>query len=434
MRASTPRFDRRDFLKAASASVSAAFVGNGRSLAASSSAQAAPPVRVVTKGPKHHWFGYYDKLQFDPSGRFLLGMSVDFEHRSPRPDDVIEVGLVDLQDNDRWTKLGTSKAWCWQQGCMLQWLPGSDSEIIWNDRDGDRFVSHVLDVNTGAKRTIPAPIYAVSSDANWAVSPDFGRLQTYRPGYGYVGVSDPYEDVGAPDETGIWRTNLATGQTELILSFRQIAEIPYDGLLSKPTTPPEQAAHWFNHLLVAPGGERFVFLHRWKKPGDRSHLTRMITCKPDGSDLFILNPSGMTSHFIWRDPNHILGWALHESHGNKFYLFKDETNEVEVVGADAMTRDGHCTYLPRHDNRWILNDTYPDGDRLQHPYLFDLQTGRRHPLGGFPSPKEYTGEWRVDTHPRSSPDGRLVCIDSPHGDAGRQLHLIDISEILDNKL
>jgi hypothetical protein len=32
-----------------------------------------PPTRVITKGPRHHWFGYYDKLQFDPSGRFVLG-------------------------------------------------------------------------------------------------------------------------------------------------------------------------------------------------------------------------------------------------------------------------------------------------------------------------------------------------------------------------
>jgi len=432
MRASTPRFDRRDFLKGAAASVSAALVGAGRGFAAPASAQSPPPVRVVTKGPRHHWFGYYDKLQFDPTGRFLLGMAVDFEHRSPRPDDVIELGMVDLQDGDRWIKLGNSKAWCWQQGCMLQWLPGSKSAVIWNDRDGDRFVSHILDVNTGEKRTIPAPVYALAPDAKWAVAPDFSRIQTYRPGYGYPGVPDAYGDMGAPEKTGIWRTDLTSGKTELILSFRQIAEMPYDGLLSKPATPPERASHWFNHLLVAPDGSRFVFLHRWKGPNERSWLTRMITCKPDGSDLFILNPTGMTSHFIWRDPEHILAYALQESHGNKFYLFQDKTHDVEVIGPDVMTQDGHCTYLPHHDNRWILNDTYPDRDRIQHPYLFDIQTGVKHSLGDFPSPKEYAGEWRVDTHPRTSPDGRLVCIDSPHGNQGRQLHLIDVSGIVDS--
>jgi len=33
-------------------------------------------------------------------------------------------------------------------------------------------------------------------------------------------------------------------------------------------------------------------------------------------------------------------------------------------------------------------------------------------------------------HPRSSPDGKAVIIDSPHGGDGRQLHLIDVSEIV----
>ena len=48
-----------------------------------------PPVRAITRGPKFHWFGYYDKLQFDPAGRHVLANQVDFEHRSPRAEDVI---------------------------------------------------------------------------------------------------------------------------------------------------------------------------------------------------------------------------------------------------------------------------------------------------------------------------------------------------------
>lgn len=41
------------------------------------------PMRRIASGPKHHWFGYYGKLQFDPSCRHLLAMAVGFEHRSP---------------------------------------------------------------------------------------------------------------------------------------------------------------------------------------------------------------------------------------------------------------------------------------------------------------------------------------------------------------
>ena len=163
------RLRRRDMLRLVATSLGLASAGPAF---ARLGPETLPAVRAITRGPKFHWFGYYDKLEFDPSGRFVLGMEVDFEHRSPRPDDVIKVGMVDLHDGDRWIELGESRAWNWQQGCMLQWLPGSKSEVIWNDREGGRFVSRILDVATRALRTVPAPIYAVSPDARCLTASD----------------------------------------------------------------------------------------------------------------------------------------------------------------------------------------------------------------------------------------------------------------------
>ena len=389
-------------------------------LAATQLAEGAlPPVRQLTRGPKHHWFGYYDKLEFDPTSRLALGMEVDFEHRSPAPDDLIKVGMVDTGDKDTWIELGQTRAWNWQQGCMLQWLPGSKDEVLWNDREGDQYVCHILNVRTRRRRTIGSAIYALSPDSKWAVTCDFRRLNHSRPGYGYAGISDPNREVQTPDDVGIWKVDLATGKKQLIVSIADAAKIPFPGGYSKG------AKHWFNHLLVSPDGRRFIFLHRWR--GDKegtSFSTRMFTAASDGKDLHILDPHGKTSHFIWRDPQHVLAWAWHPSHGEKFYLFRDQTNQVEVVAPDLMPLNGHCTYLP--GNRWILNDTYPDKERLQHVYLYDTQSQTRHPLGDFHSPTGYTGEWRCDTHPRFSPDGRKAVIDSPHN-GGRQLYLIDIS-------
>ncbi len=54
-----------------------------------------PPIRVITRGPKFHGRGYYDKLLFGPTNRYVLANEVDFEHRSPRADDVIRVGVVE---------------------------------------------------------------------------------------------------------------------------------------------------------------------------------------------------------------------------------------------------------------------------------------------------------------------------------------------------
>lgn len=382
-----------------------------------------PPQRTITRGPKYHWFGYYDKLEFDPSGRYCLSMEVDFEHRSPRPDDVIKIGMVDLQDDDKWIELGESRAWCWQQGCMLQWRPGSKSEVLWNDRQGDRFVCHILDVFTRKKRTISHAVYTVSPCGKWAVSPDFRRVQDMRPGYGYPGLPDPNRDVLAPPDSGIFNINLDSGESKLVVSLADMIKIPMPGVdLPK-------AKSYFNHLLISPDGSRFEFLHRWGFPNWRG-ATRMLTAEPDGSDIRMVDPHGKTSHFIWRDPHHILAWAWHPSHGSAFYLFEDKTGgNVEVVGKDVMTVNGHCTYLP--GNEWILNDTYPRGkNREQSPYLYQVETGKRIWLGHFHLPPEYRGEWRCDTHPRFSPDGRTVVIDTAHTGQGRQLHLIDISRIV----
>ena len=380
------------------------------------------PVRAITKGPKHHWFGYYDKLEFDPTGRYVLSNQVDFEHRSPQAGDTIRVGMIDLQDNDRWTELGESRAWNWQQGCMLQWLPGSRDEVIWNDRLDGQFVSHIRNVRTGKTRTLPGPVYSVSPDAKWAVYPDFRRLNQMRPGYGYAGVPDPFEANLAPDRAGIWRMDLKSGKQNLLLSFADAVKVPNQHSPWEPT-----AKHWFNHLLHSPSGDRFIFLHRWRGPKQGAGFgTRMFTANGSGKDLFVLDPYGGTSHFIWRDPQHVLAWAKHPSHGEKFYLYRDKTEHVDVVGKDVMTLNGHCTYLP--GNNWILNDTYPQKD-VQSLYLYEVATARRVPLGGFASAPPYRGEFRCDLHPRFSPDGKKVAIDSAHGGNGRQIYLVDISGV-----
>ncbi|MFN4257873.1 MAG: twin-arginine translocation signal domain-containing protein [Gemmataceae bacterium] len=414
----SPQPSRRQFLQGAAATGLALAYAPAPAVAD----EQLPPVRTITRGPKHHWFGYYDKLEFDPSCRYVLGMAVDFEHRSPRPDDVIQIGMVDLRDNNRWVELGQSSAWGWQQGCMLQWLPGSATEILWNDRAGDHFVCHILDTKTRRRRTLPQPIYTLSPDGRSAVAVDFRRLNDVRPGYGYCGLPDPYADELTPKDTGIFLVDPRTGKQQLILALADVAKFG-------ATTPDMQGAkHWFNHLLFNPDGSRFIFLHRWRPKGMTGFRTRMLTATPDGKDMYVVDPSGFTSHFIWRDPRHILAWTRPFGREAGFYLFKDQTPQVEQIGKGVMTQNGHCTYLPGND--WILNDTYPDRDRLQHPYLYHVTTGRKVPLGHFLSPKEYSGEWRCDTHPRFSPDGKSVVIDSPHTSAGRQLHMIDISGIV----
>ena len=418
------RLRRRSFLGTASA-----FAFGGMAGRANAVRVPADRVRQITRGPLHHWFGYYDKLQFDPDSRFVLGMTVDFEHRSPRADDQIGIGMVDLKDEDKWIELGTSTAWCWQQGCMLQWLPGSSNEVIWNDREDGRFVARIKNVVTGQDRVLPNPVYSVSPDGKYAVSPDFRRINDVRPGYGYVGFKDPFADDPAPTETGIMRIDLQTGETRLILSLADIVRlghIPNQSIGIK---------HYFNHLLFSPDGKRFIALHRWRYP-DGSRLTRAITANADGSDIRIVCPNGYTSHFIWRDSKTILAqsrhWDGNDGWGNFLFEDVDGGGDVREVGRGILDPSGHISYLP--GQKWILNDTYPKTEaRIQTPHLYEIASGKRIDLAELHLPPIYKGEWRVDTHPRFSPDGKLVCVDAPVAGQGRQLHLIDVGELVSHR-
>ncbi|WP_144996425.1 hypothetical protein [Polystyrenella longa] len=414
---------RRDFMKIIAGSAAAASLGEMFPSLAQAELASQVPMRVVTQGPKHHWFGYYDKLEFDPTQRYLLSMEVDFEHRSPTPEDEITIGMIDLEDNDRWIPIGKTTAWGWQQGCMFQWIPGSKSKVIWNARGENNYISHIKDVFSGETKSIDSPIYTVSPTGKSAVTADFRRINDVRPGYGYTGFPDPFAEDLAPSDTGIFHIDLDSGETKMIISLEQIANMG--------TIPDQQPGikHYFNHLLYNTDGSRFVFLHRWRYPNG-SRKTRMITAKDDGTDIRIIDDNGMTSHFDWRDPNHILAWSDHEPLGRRFYLFEDANDgAITPVGEDVMKRDGHCTYLP--DTDWILNDTYPDKNREQSIFLYHVPTGKTHEIGKVPSPKVYTGEWRCDTHPRHSPDGKLIVVDSPYKDQGRQLYLFDISGIVE---
>jgi hypothetical protein len=286
-----------------------------------------------------------------------------------------------------------------------------------------------LDVKTGEKQTLPKPVYALSQDGQWAIGANFSRIQNMRPGYGYKGSRDAFADRRAPKQSGIYRIDLKTGESRLVVTLDQVANIPHQGKSI------ENKWHYFNHLLVSPDSHRFIFLHRWRETPDGhssgGFTTRMFTANKEGTDLYILDPSGFTSHFIWRDPRHVCAWTRPEGHTGGFYLFEDQTRNIIQVGKGVMTQNGHNTYLPRTHNQWILNDTYPQGRaREQIPYVYHKPTNRKIELGRFHLPPEYKGEWRCDLHPRSSRDGKRVVIDSPHGGNGRQMYLIDISSIV----
>jgi len=382
------------------------------------------PVRAVTRGPAHHWFGYYEKSPWDATGRWMLAMEVGFADRAPTPEDRIRLGRIDLENDNRFEPFAESASWAWQTGCMLQWMPPAfERTVAYNVREGDRFAAVVHDLDSGEKRTLPRPIFCVTPDGRTALSLSFERLQVTRPGYGYAGVADKFAGELAPELDGVWRMDMETGESELVLSLAALATAePRDDMAGMP--------QWVNHVQINTDGTRFGVLHRYRRPSGRGCVTRLFTANLDGSDVYCLNPNRMTSHYDWRDAGMLLAWARTpdssvDAPEQHYILFRDRTREYEVIGADELTSDGHCSYSP--DRRWILSDTYPDKrDSKRTLFLYDPAASRRVKLGRFLAPEPYVGDLRCDLHPRWRRDGKAASFDSVH-DGTRQLYVADLA-------
>jgi hypothetical protein len=377
--------------------------------------QYAPVIRVSDPGtkerPVYTGFWFYDGLQFDESGRYALAMKVDFHERDVTPDDRGEIGYFDLQDNNKWTTIGHTRAWNWQQGCRLTWRGGSN-EILWNDLAdvGSHFVCRAYDFRTAARRTLPRAIYDVSRDGAFALTHNFERMR-HGKSTNYVGISDRYESQIAPAEIGIEKVDMITGRVEFLISLQRMAQIAFPQGYQGKTNLYLFREGW------NPSGTRFI---AFLKNADRPVLTSGWSISADGQDVrYFYN---IPSHHAWVDDDTML-------EGRYFTIYNDDGSGKGQRVADVGSVDFDPTVLP--GGQWFLLDTYPL-QGVQHVVMYHRPSKLFVPLAKLKNTAQVGTDYRVDIHARTTRDGRTVCIDATHEGLGRQMYVIRIGHILDN--
>ena len=401
------------------------------------------PVRIspvgTKKKPIYNGFFYYNHtpsecLQFEPTGRYLLGMRIFIEGREVQPFDKGEIGMFDLHNNNKWIKIGETTTWNWQQGCRLQWVPGFE-EIIWNDRsdDGKSLITRVYNIKTKKTRILHFPVYVTSPDGKKALGVNYERVQ--HRGCKYAGIEDPYKNQWAPDNIGVWEMDMKTGERKLIVSLKQMAKVMFpDGFPSDTT----KYQLYFFRAGFNPSGNRIFafakyFTHVWGKLQVR---TEGYTMNPDGTDIryFYKEPS----HHYWLNDEEVVDNGVHLSPDGKeslgYFRFKDDGSGCAKEKIFAAP-NGHITINKNGD--WILTDA-SDGDGYLYLYMYHIPTRKIVPLakletqiGGYIY-RTGLGALRVDLHPRFSHDGKSISFDSTHEGFGRQIYIMDISSIIDN--
>ncbi len=371
---------------------------------------------------RFHSHSYYDIPVIDGAGRHVLVHQTRFTGRQPTADDAVTVGVVPLGQPGAFEPLGESRAWSWQQGPMAQWI-GGGTEAVYNDREDGAFVARVVDTATGARRTLPRPVYALTPDGGTALSLNMARLDTLRPGYGYADGPGALLDQRAPDGDGVWRVDPATGEARLILSLATarsfvLPRLPLSRRLRERLRP---AHYWFNHAKVSPDGARFTVKLRWRIPGggwnDRQGVS--LTATLDGTDLRFLTDA--TSHVIWLNERQLYAWRLSE-----LILLDDNgaSNRVRRVAPDLVRDNVHMRHMPPGSRdtlgEAVFDTPYREVVDLIH---YDDRTGAHSRIARFKGHLPVRGPFRCDLHPVPGPDGRVIVVTSMD-DGGRQVYAL----------
>ncbi len=438
--------------------------------------------RAVARGPHEHLLANYFGINaWSPGFRYLLTLETDI--RSGLPDGrPCTVGLVDLADGDRFIPVMETRTWNFQEAAMAHWLPpaaagGSQSRgagassladaFVVNDLRDGRFVAVVRDWRTGAERIVPHPVSAVSEDGTWALSINYARLYLVRPDYGYAGEGqDPRRGVVFPEDDGLWRIDLRTGEAKLLVSCAALKEMV-------PAVPPSGMSY-ICHTVISKDMKRIFFLSRSvsesmegiKKFGGVNWQTTAFTCNADGTGIRRCFPEGWgASHFNWKPysptsrstPLAPFGGTPLSEGGclgrvpsgstplleggdpaartmvvtcnwrNEVYTHVEftvgEEEKAHRIAGPEMDFDGHCIYSP--DGEFVSGDGYWDDAGFRHWKIVRLADGAVRDIGAFFVPETYRETYsRCDLHPRWRPDGGALAFNSVH-EGARQIYILE---------
>lgn len=412
------------------------------------------------------WFGYYnyDTLNHDQSQ--MLCNHASFDGIKVEKGMTIEVGIYDIAAG-KWEKAGESDSFNWQQGAMLQWLPGEGNEnkIIYNLSDNGRLISRIYDIKQKQSRDINWPIYGLTPDGKKSIAVDLERSYWCRA-YHYESVANEEKNTPIPSEDGIFEIDLEKNSRKRIIDISDVIQLDPDEDFT-------QLKHWFEHVMISPNGKRFCFLHRFS-PIENAMIyqTRLVIADIDGKNLQVV-PGWRDysfSHFGWKDDDSFIIYgvkipAMQKSlssairttsggmpskisvaevkkqtlsilksilprklktmlkgndNGYHFYKCNEEGRFylVEKWNQKLFCIDGHPSFT--RDGRYVITDTYPDSQQMQHLIVYDTVTKK-----GLVVAKLYASLMKTpascDLHPKLCRDNNYVVVDTAYD---KQHHMI----------
>ena len=343
-------------------------------------------ISVSDRSDKEFFFGYYDHSP-EKRGRVVYHIK-----RGKN----VEIHVVDLNSKQDF-HVGTSQAFNWQMGARALWI--KDDIVSWNDFDGEKYICKWFSLKKKCVvKIFPLPLQDFSN--SYFLTVNYQRLRTKALDYAYLCLDEMSRDLYMDYvHDGIWKYSFEKESIELLVSIQDVINCDSEDLTLF-------RLHFLNHIMINFSGNKFIFIHRFFN--NRGVRFDRLFCY-DFKKLKCLLKNGYQSHFCWLDNDNIFGYGEFNKQKG-FYTINTINGRVYFHQklTENHKKDGH----PTKNGDWIAIDSYPDLSRMQHLILYNYKTEEIKPVLEVFHDLKHKGVERCDLHPRFSPDGRRIYIDT----------------------
>jgi len=392
-------------------------------------------VSCVTPDDGFYLQTFYDVCPFSPTQRYLAVTRFPFQTRQPQIGETADVCVIDLKEETIKT-VYTTKGWGFQLGANINW-GATDRYLYTNDLLDGKGVAIRIDLDTGETKAFAGPMYHIAPDESCVIGFPPELLNSTQHGYG-VPVdwnNVPKLNERASEKEGLWKTDLKTNKSELLISIADLyQQVPNNQDLKNMIC-------YLFHSKFNPQNSRIMQVFRAipRKTG-RQKLT-LFTFKTDGTDIRAAIP-----HRLWSKGGHHPNWHPDGRHlimnlkpdGREtlvFCQFLYDGSDFKVI-SERHPGGGHPSVTP--DGKYLVTDAYTNesvvlpnkevpirllntqSDEVENIcYIYTL--GRKEDPG--------RGTLRLDPHPVWSRDYKKVCFNGAP-DGRRQVFIADLSDEL----
>ncbi len=385
-------------------------------------------VEQITSGSKHHLFGYVGHsltIPWNESGRYIVALRVDFYKRMPKEGEAAEIILIDTRKKYEVTVVDRTLAWNLQQGTMLYWHPRApETQFFFNDLDPETGSVFTVLYDVRKRKRVKEYRFGTESIANGGMAPNgkyfaginYGKISRLREIISYAGAKDhTLGGIANPDHDGLFKVDVATGEREMLASYKQIAEL-------LKIDPAEEYPVYAHHTLWNRDSDRLAFVVRGGGGGKkkRTYKWPSTACvvRPDGSNLGVIDWDG---HPEWNEGNLL---TLPNKKKKNYTLYNVDTKKVTgEIGEKGMipTPGGDKAYSP--DGKWFVGSgTDKKRKRCFYPF-YRFSDGALFTSPGIKT-RANRSTTRIDGAPRWNRTSDAILVGGVARDGTRQMSII----------